>query len=150
VRIGTLRRSLDHPDAEVGRRRLRRSFAVLAVAAATVAVAAPIATAADPGRYVQIGGELVLPAQLSSWQAHAGQASSGPRLVQIGGALVAPENLSRYQAQASQPTKSSVRASTGDSGFDWGDAGIGIAAGLGTVLFVAASAYVRRMRLTEA
>ena len=72
-------------------RRLRRSIAALAVAATAAVVAVPIAAAADPGRYVQIGGELVLPAQLSSWQAHAGQASARPRLVQIGGAPVAPK-----------------------------------------------------------
>ncbi|MFY9580668.1 MAG: hypothetical protein WAQ33_15240, partial [Gaiellaceae bacterium] len=113
--------------------------------------AVPIATAAAPGRYVQIGGELVLPAQLSSWQAHVGQASA-PRLVQIGGALVAPKNVSRYQQQLSKSTSSSasVESGAGGSGIDWSDAGIGLAAGLGTALFVAASAYVRRMRLAQA
>ena len=133
-------------------RRLRRSIAALAAAATAVAVAVPIAAAADPGRYAQIGGELVLPAQLSSWQGHAGQASAGPRLVQIGGALVAPENVSRYQQQLSKSTSSgaSVESGAGGSGTDWSDAGIGIAAGLGTALFVAASAYVRRMRLAQA
>jgi hypothetical protein len=132
--------------------RLRRSIAALAVAATAVVVAVPIATAADPGRYVQIGGELVLPAQLSSWQAHAGQTSASPRLVQIGGALVAPENVSRYQQQLSKSTSSgpSVESGAGGSAIDWSDAGIGIAAGLGAGLFVAASAYVRRMRLTQA
>ena len=132
-------------------RRLRRSIAALAVAATAAVVAVPIAAAADPGRYVQIGGELVLPAQLSSWQAYAGQASA-PRLVQIGGALVAPESVSRYQQQLSESTSSgaSVESGAGGSGIDWSDAGIGIAAGLGAGLFVAASAYVRRMRLTQA
>jgi hypothetical protein len=133
-------------------RRLRRSIAALAVAATAAVVAVPIAAAADPGRYVQIGGELVVPAQLSSWQGHAGQASAGPRLVQIGGALVAPENVSRSEQQLSKSTSSrtSLSSTAGGSGFDWGNVGIGIALGLGSALFVAASAYVRRMRLSQA
>jgi len=104
-------------------RRLRRSTAALVVAATAAVVAVPIAAAADPGRYVQIGG-----------------------------ALVAPENVSRYQQQLSESTSSgaSVESGAGGSGIDWSDAGIGIAVGLGTALFVAASAYVRRMRLTQA
>jgi hypothetical protein len=41
--------------------------------------------------------------QLSSWQAHAGQTSPA-HLVQIGGTLVAPESVSSFQAHASQTT----------------------------------------------
>ena len=74
------------------------------------------------------------------------------RLRRSTAALVAPENVSRYQQQLSESTSSgaSVESGAGGSGIDWSDAGIGIAAGLGTGLFVAASAYVRRMRLTQA
>jgi hypothetical protein len=118
---------------------------VVAAAAIAAAVAVPAAGAA---RSVQIGGEMVAPEQVSSWQSHAGDVSS-PRLVQIGGALVAPEQLSSWQASQA---KSSVSAKSvsGGSGFDWGDAGVGIGAALGAALFVGASAYVRRMRLTSA
>jgi hypothetical protein len=128
--------------------RIRASVRLVLVTGLAAAVAAPVAGAANPDRYAQIGGELVVPAQLSSWQAHAGQTSTG-HLVQIGGALVAPERVSSYQAHASQ-ANSSVTASSSGFGFDGSDAGIGIAVGLGAALFVAGSAYVRRMRLSQA
>jgi hypothetical protein len=88
--------------------------------------------------------------QLSSWQAHAGQTSPA-HLVQIGGTLVAPESVSSFQAHASQTASSVVESQEASgSGFDWGQAGIGFAAGIGTMLFFAASSYVRRMRLSQA
>jgi hypothetical protein len=130
--------------------RIRRSVRLVLVTGLVAAVATPVAAAANPGRYVQIGGQLVVPAQLSSWQAHAGQTSPG-HLVQIGGTLVAPESVSSFQAHASQTTSPVVtsRDASGSS-FDWGVAGIGFAAALGAVLFVVASSYVRRLRLTQA
>jgi hypothetical protein len=152
-------------------RRLRIGLA----AAVAAVVAAPVASAVPPGGTVQIGGELVTPAQLSSWQAHAGQSHS-PRLVQIGGALVSPENLSSWQAQAgqshsqrlvqiggalvkpenlsswqaSQGTTSSVSTAlpSSDSGFGWHDASVGFGLALGAMLFVGAASYVRRTRVT--
>jgi len=168
VPIGTYGLILDHPGkkarpyrvllrhAIAGReitmtfhRRLRRSLRVVAATAVAAAVAAPVAAAADSGRSVQIGGELVAPAQVSSWQAQAGH-QRAPRLVQIGGALVSPEGLSQYQQQLSKaaPVQASVRS--GGSGFGWSEAGVGFAGALGVVLLVAASAYVRRTRLSQA
>jgi hypothetical protein len=158
--------------------RIRRSARLVVATGLAAAVATPVAAAAKPGTQVQIGGELVAPAQLSSWQAQAGQTSPG-HLVQIGGTLVAPENVSSFQAHAGQTspghlvqvggtlvapesvssfqahasqTTSPVVASqeASGSGFDWGQAGIGFGAALGAILFVAASSYVRRVRLTQA
>jgi hypothetical protein len=127
---------------------LHRNLRVVAAAAAAAAVGVPVAAAANPGGTVQIGGELVAPAHVSSWQAHAGPTHS-PRLVQIGGALVSPESISAWQANASQ-TRSALSASASDgSGFDWGTASLGMVAALGVALFVGASVYVRRMRLTS-
>jgi hypothetical protein len=76
----------------------RRLVLVGAVAAA---VAAPSAGAA-PAKYVQIGGDMVTPAQLSAYQARVGSPTSA-HLVQIGGKLVAPAELSRVQAEADIP-----------------------------------------------
>jgi hypothetical protein len=130
--------------------RIRRSVRLVVATGLAAAVATPVAAAAKPGTQVQIGGELVAPAQLSSWQAHAGQ-TSPTHLVQIGGTLVAPESVSSFQAHASQTTSSVVASpDASGSGFDWGQAGIGFAAALGAMFFVAASSYVRRMRLSQA
>ena len=120
--------------------RIRRSLRLVLATSLAVAVAAPVAAAANPGRYVQIGGQLVVPAQLSSWQTHAGQ-SSPSHLVQIGGALVA--HLS------STPSQVVPKSGTSGSSFDWNAAGNGFALVFGTALFVAASAYVRRTRLRQ-
>jgi len=129
--------------------RIRRSLRLVLATSLAVAVAAPVAAAANPGRYVQIGGQLVVPAQLSSWQTHAGQ-SSPSHLVQIGGALVAPERVSSYQAHlSSTPSQVVPKSGTSDSSFDWNAAGNGFALVFGTALFVAASAYVRRTRLRQ-
>jgi hypothetical protein len=155
---------------------LHRRLRIVATAAVAAAVAVPVAAAARPGGTVQIGGELVAPAQLSSWQAHSERTYSprlvqiggalvspenvsswqarsertySPRLVQIGGALVSPEQVSSWQAHASQADALKASASDG-SGFNWGAAGIGMFAALGVALFVGASAYIRRMRLTSA
>ena len=151
-----------------------RKLRVLAATLAVAAVAAPVAGAQARGGTVQIGGELVAPAQLSSWQAQAGQSHS-PRLVQIGGALVSPEDLSSWQArseqsrgprvvqiggqlvspeklsswQAGQSQSRSLAATSSpssDSGFGWHDAGVGFGLALGAMLFVGAAMYVRRTR----
>ena len=128
---------------------LHRRLRIVTATAVAAAVAVPVAAAANPGGTAQIGGVLVIPAKLSSWQLHAAETHS-PRLVQIGGVLVAPENASSWQARAAQ-TQSAPKVSASDrSGFNWGAAGIGIAAALGVALFVGASAYVRRVRLTSA
>jgi hypothetical protein len=127
-------------------RRLR--IVVASVVASAVVV--PAAQATDPSHSVQIGGELVAPAKLSSWQAHAGQSPSR-RVVQIGGALVAPERLSAWQANAGKSHASASATLTpisSDSGFGWRDAGFGFGAVLGALLFIGASAYMRRARLT--
>src|SRR5262249_57389193 len=76
-----------------------RKLRVATAALAAAAVAAPVAGAQTLGGTVQIGGQLVAPTQLSSWQAHAGQSHS-PRLGQICGALVAPQKLSAWPAGA--------------------------------------------------
>ena len=117
---------------------------VLAVAAIAAAVAVPVASAA---RYVQIGGALVAPEQVSSWQAQAGPSDSSRR-VQIGGELVKPEQVSSWQASQA---KSSVATSstTSGAGFDWSDAGVGMGIAFGALLFIGSAAYVRRVRLTQ-
>jgi hypothetical protein len=145
---------------------------VLAATVTAAAVGAPVAGAASSGGTVQIGGQLVAPAQLSSWQANAGQShpqrlvqiggalvspeklsswqagqSSSPRVVQIGGALVKPENVSSWQASQGTSSSSATLPSS-DSGFGWHDAGVGFGLTLGAMLFVGAAAYVRRTRLT--
>lgn len=125
--------------------KFHRKLRVLAATVTVAAVAAPVAGAARPGGLVQIGGELVAPAQLSSWQAHAGQSHS-PRLVQIGGAFVAPEKLSSWQASQGKVSSVSTALPTSDSGFGWNDAGVGFGLALGAMLFVAAAMYVRRTR----
>jgi len=113
--------------------------------AATVAalVAAPLAGAVPLGGTVQVGGRLVVPAQLSS--PHASH------LVEVGGALVSPENLSSGQAGAGRSHSSRVTTlAASDSSFGWHDAGVGFGVALGVLLFVGASAYVRRTRVTSA
>ena len=129
-----------------------RRLRVVAAAAVAAVVAAPVAGAVPLGGTVQIGGQLVVPAQLSAWQAHAGEPHSS-RLVQIGGALVSPENLSAWQAHAgagrSHATDATTLPSSG-SGFGRHDAGVGFGVALGAMLFVGASAYVRRTRVTSA
>jgi hypothetical protein len=127
-------------------RRLR--IVVATVVAAAIVV--PVAQAADPSHSVQIGGELVAPARLSAWQAHAGQSQSR-RVVQIGGALVSPERLSAWQANAGKSHSSAsatLTPTSSDSGFGWHEAGFGFGAVLGALLLIGGSAYVRRARLT--
>jgi len=97
--------------------KVRRLVLVGAVAAA---VAAPSAGAAS-AKYVQIGGDMVTPTQLSAYQARA-TAPVGAHLVQIGGKLVRPEGLSAYQAHAADVTTSN--SSSDDDGFDWTTAGL--------------------------
>ena len=122
-----------------------RRLRVVAAAAVAAVVAAPVAGAVPLGGTVQIGSQLVVPAQLSS--------SHSSRLVQIGGALVSPENLSAWQAHAgagrSHATDATTLPSSGP-GFGWHDAGVGFGVALGAMLFVGASAYVRRTRVTSA
>jgi hypothetical protein len=125
----------------------QRKLRVLAATLAAAAIAAPVAGAQTLGGTVQIGGQLVVPAQLSSWQAHAGQSHS-PRLVQIGGALVSPENLSSWQASQAKSSSVSTALPSSDSGFGWHDAGVGFSLALGAMLFVGAAAHVRRTRVT--
>jgi hypothetical protein len=119
---------------------VRRLALVGAVAAA---IAAPSA-GASVSKYVQIGGDLVTPTQVSAYQARAAaprsahlvqiagrlvdpaqvsqaQAEASPpvgaHLVQIGGKLVRPEGLSAYQAHAADVTGSA--SSSDDDGFGW-------------------------------
>jgi hypothetical protein len=126
-------------------KKVRRLVLVGSVAAA---VAAPSAGAA-PAKYVQIGGDMVTPTQLSAYQARAGSPRSahlvqiggrlvaptelskveaeegipvGAHLVQIGGKLVRPEGLSAYQAHAADVTTSN--SSSDDDGFGWTTAGL--------------------------
>ena len=129
---------------------LHGRFRVGVASAIAAAVAVPAAGAVNSGRYVEIGGDLVAPAQLSSWQAHAGEARSA-HLIQIGGALVKPERLSAWQASAPDVSSTaSVNSAAAESGFGWSEAAFGFGAVVGAMLFVGASVYVRRLRLTTA
>jgi hypothetical protein len=117
------------------------------VGVVTAAVAAPSALAA-PAKYVQIGGELVSPTQVSAYEARA-DAPRSAHLVQIGGRLVRPETLSAYQADAADVATST--ASSDDDGFGWTDTSVEL--GLISALLVAAGALGvlwRRGRLTPA
>jgi hypothetical protein len=115
------------------------------VGATVAAIAAPSAGAA-PAKYVQIGGDLVTPTQLSVYQAHAGT-PVGAHLVQIGGKLVRPESLSAYQANAANVT--TPASSSDDDGFDWTKGGLGLGL-IGSLLIAAGSLGVlwRRGRLS--
>ena len=116
------------------------------VSGIAAAIAAPSASAST-GKYVQIGGDLVKPTQLSEYQAQAG-VPVGAHLVQVGGKLVRPDRVSAYQAHASQAVAAS--SSSDEGGFGWGTAGIGI--GLVAALLAAIGAGVqwRRGRLGTA
>jgi hypothetical protein len=115
------------------------------VGAAAAAIAAPSAGAA-PGKYVQIGGDLVTPTQLSAYQASA-DAPVGAHLVQIGGELVRPERLSAYQAHAADVTAS--KSSSDDDGFGWTSTGFELGL-IGSLLLAAGLLGVlwRRGRLS--
>lgn len=129
--------------------RFRWSLGLLTILGALVAaVVVPGAMAKPtPGPLVQIGGELVAPSQLSSWQAHVGQVSlPASHLVQIGGKLVPPSKVSSWQAHSSQPISSprgnprtTVNWSSSDGTFDWSAATagfVGFAVVLGSAGFV--------------
>jgi hypothetical protein len=53
-------------------------------------------------KYVQIGGDMVAPSQLSRYQAEAGTPHSA-HLVQIAGKLVSPGRVAKAQAEATPP-----------------------------------------------
>ena len=74
-----------------GKRRFGRIF--VGVLAATLAIPASAAA------YVQIGGYLVAPSQVSAYQASADLAPSAG-LMQIGGELIPPSQASAWQASA--------------------------------------------------
>jgi hypothetical protein len=115
------------------------------VGSAAAAIAAPSAGAA-PAKYVQIGGDLVTPTQLSAYQAEAGT-PVGAHLVQIGGKLVRPEGLSAYQVTAANVSGS--KSSSDDDGFGWTTTGFEIGL-IGSLLLVAGLLGVlwRRGRLS--
>jgi hypothetical protein len=119
---------------------LHRRLRVGVAAAVAAVVAAPVAGAVPLGGTVQVGGKLVVPAQLSS--------SHSSRLVEVGGALVSPQNLSVPAGRSDSSDATTLP--TSDSSFGWHDAGIGFGVVLGALLFVGASAYVRRTRVTSA
>ncbi len=126
-----------------------RQLVLIGAAAAAVAVpnagAKPIPAPAT-GAYVQIGGELVAPSQVSAYQQSAGSRGSS-HLVQIGGELVAPSQVSAFQADATPP----ATTSSDDGGFDWNASGIELVL-LGALVFLAGVLGVlwRRGRLTTA
>ena len=123
--------------------KIRRLVLVGAVAAA---IAAPSAGAA-PAKYVQIGGDLVAPTQVSAYQAQAGT-PAGAHLVQIGGKLVRPEGLSAYQAHAGDVATSKA-SSDDDNGFGWTSTGFELGL-IGSLLLAAGLLGVlwRRGRLS--
>jgi len=106
---------------------------------------------APSARLMQIGGELIPPSQSSAWQASADLAPSA-RLVQIGGELIAPSRLSAWQTDAWNRAGSSATlvGQKHDSGFGWAEAGITGGAGLALVLFIAGSVVMLRRRTVPA
>jgi len=97
---------------------------------------------------VQIGGELVAPSQVSDWQANA-DLPQIPRFVQIGGELVLPPEASAWQHDVGALRSSTASSQRGDSGFTWSDAGVTVGAAF-VLLLVAASMVVVRRRGTTA
>ena len=75
-----------------GKRRFGRIF--VGVFAATLAIPASAAA------YVQIGGYLVAPSQVSTYPGLADLDSAGPGELQIGGELIPPSQASAWQASA--------------------------------------------------
>jgi hypothetical protein len=151
--------------------KVRRLVLVGAVAAA---IAAPSA-GAEAARFVQIGGDMVAPTQLSAYQANAGSPESahkvqiagrlvspadvskaeadaappvGAHLVQVGGKLVRPEGLSAYQAHTADVIGTN-NSSSDDDGFGWTTTGLGIGL-IGSLLLAAGVLGVlwRRGRLS--
>jgi hypothetical protein len=106
---------------------------------------------APSARLMQIGGELILPSQSSAWQASSDLAPSA-RLVQIGGELVAPSRLSAWQTDAWNRARSSATlvVQKHDSGFGWAEAGITAGAGLALLLFIGGSVVTLRRRTVPA
>jgi hypothetical protein len=124
-------------------KRLVLAGAVAALVVPAGALAKPIPSASP----VQIGGELVPPSQLSTWQANATQVRPESQLVQVGGQLVPPSQVSSAQQQLSRD--GSATLTTSDDGVNWSAAGAGIA---GFVVLIGAAGYVvqARRRLTTA
>jgi len=100
---------------------------------------------------VQIGGDLVAPSQVSNWQANA-DLPQIPGVVQIGGELVVPSQLSAWQREVGAAQSSStVSSEAGGSGFTWSQAGITAGAAIvGALMLLAVSMIVVRRRKTTA
>lgn len=142
-------------------------------------LAATLAVPASAAAYVQIGGYLVSPSQVSAYQASADLAPSA-RLMQIGGELIPPSQSSAWQASANlapsarlvqigwevfPPSQASARLTDAwnragasatlvgqkqDSGFGWAEAGITAGAGLALLLFIGGSVVTLRRRTMPA
>jgi hypothetical protein len=128
---------------------LNRILRATLTGVAAAAVVVPLANAAQPD-LVQVGGELVAPAQLSSAQLSLGSDDS-TRLVQIGGELVRPARLATWQ---SRPIALRVPriSSSSSSSFSWGDAGAGAGVGAAAVILLLGSTavVVRKRRVATA
>jgi hypothetical protein len=128
---------------------LNRILRATLTGVAAAAVAVPVANAAQPD-LVQVGGELVAPAQVSSAQLSLGSDDS-TRLVQIGGELVRPARLATWQ---SRPIALRVPriSSSSSSSFSWGDAGAGAGVGAAAVILLLGSTavVVRKRRVATA
>lgn len=124
--------------------KLSRLAALGALVVAVAAVPAFGATGSETSKLVQIGGQLVPPSQLSSFQAHAGRpVSRSSHLVQIGGRLVAPAQLSSAERQLSSAWLAANRSSGSDYHLTR-DVGIGIAALFAAALVFGATITSRR------
>src|SRR6187397_1848389 len=150
-----------------GKRRFGRIF--VGVFAATLAIPASAAAYVQIGGYLvapsqvsayqasadlapsaglmQIGGELIPPSQASAWQASADLAPSAG-LVQIGGELVAPSRQSAWQNDAWKRAGSSATlvGQKDDSGFGWGEPGIIGAAGFAALVLLIGGSLVTLRR----
>jgi len=71
-------------------------------------LAAILAVPASAAAYVQIGGHVIAPSQVSAGQASADLAPSA-RLIQIGGELISPSQSSAWQSSADRSPATSTR-----------------------------------------
>jgi hypothetical protein len=119
---------------------------------AAVAAAPVLGAESQTSKLVQIGGHLVPPSQLSSFESQLGQpVSRSSHLVQIGGRLVPPSQLSSTERQLSSAWMA-ASPSSGSSSHVGRDLGIGLGAAVlcAATLLTAGTATRRRYRPTTA
>jgi hypothetical protein len=123
----------------------KKTFQLVLITAAALAVAVPAAGAAT-GKTVQIAGKLVAPEQVSAVQTSVGEPQSA-HLVQVNGELVPPSELSAVEASLG----TAPAATSSDDGFDWNTTAIELSLTGALVFFAGVLGILwRRGRLTTA